>query len=383
MAGVRLRRVNHDTSWLITFSTDSSYPKSTFNLVSTATTCSMLSPADHAIESQLVDPWLDESVQVDYHAAFSEQKRTEPALCSSVSSLEDMLASEEEMQGAKSEDSRGTSKQIDAILISHPFTDHMHPGTLNDSSVPTRIPFFVTNDSKAALESLLGGKKRLADEKRTISLLDQAKHETAPERPSEDKKRTLPCNINIMQILPRERFSLLSGAASIAWSKLHGGILFLWQTSQSDLGSTHSLIYSPHGLGSKSVPAWLQADSKIHHEAILTSLDKIILPSWLSGVVNLGLSSALDLVTQEVYNAKRILATHEERKEARGLVAHLIKRYWLALETPDAQNDGLTKLKQRDANRQVEAQRIVTETLDPLNKSAQVLVLDINQPLVL
>lgn len=285
------------------------------------------------------------------------------------------------------------SKQIDAILISHPFTDHMHPGTLLDENVPSRIPFIVSQDAKSALESLLGERKKTLIDlgKSKLFVLDKAQHEITPEILLETNivkkkkgKEYLPSNVEILQITSQERFSIFSGAASIAWSKLHGGILFLWKKAIHRDEIYHSLIYSPHGIGTASIPTWLHAPSpNIHHEAILTSLDRITLPKWLSGIVNLGLSSATDLIVKEVYQAKRILATHEERKEAKGMVASLIKRYWLGLSTPDARNDGLTELKQKDANRQMEAQNIVNATLQHKKAKAQVLVLDINDPLLL
>ena len=329
--------------------------------------------------SQLIDPWLDESEQVDYHTAFSEQRRTLPALVTSIAGLENLLA--KEGYAGNASDKRGISRQIDAILISHPFTDHCHPGTLKDC--PSRIPILVTSDAKPALESLLGGRKKLENEKRAIYVLDKADHHEAPAFSNKQCTRILPCNVEILQILPRERFSMLSGAASIAWTKLHGGILVLWKPPLCDISTqtkTHSMIYTPHGIGVKSIPKWLSGKD-MFSGAILTSLDKIVLPSWLSGVVNLGLSSALDLIKQDVYTPKYILATHEERKEAKGIVARLITRYWLGLETPDAKNEGLTELKQKDVNRQVEAQSYVDTHVGP--KAVQVLVLDINEPLTL
>lgn len=280
------------------------------------------------------------------------------------------------------DDARRKSNQIDAILISHPFTDHMHPGTLLEKNVlSSRIPFLVSQDAKSALESLLGGKKKVGEGR--IFVIDQAKQDVAPNFLDEEIKKqiVLPSNVGILQLVPQERFSIFSGVASIAWSKLHGGILIMWKQASLD-GDSRSIIYSPHGIGTMSIPTWLQS-LPIHHEAILTSLDRITLPKWLSGIVNLGLSSAIDLILKEAYQAKRILATHEERKEAKGLVASLIKRYWLSLPTPDAKNDGLTELKQKDANRQKEAQEIVDAALRSSNKTAQVLVLDINQPLIL
>jgi hypothetical protein len=337
----------------------------------------------------LIDPWLDESEQVDYHASFSQQKRTTPALANSIDDLEALLKAED----AEAESNSSTSKprpkshRIDAILLSHPFTDHMHPPTIQ-KGMSEKTLFLVTWDSKAALMSLLGGKRKV--EERGINVLELVKADFT-QKPAflnnnernQTAKRALPYNLEIMQLQPRERFSLLAGPAGIAWSKLHGAILIMWSNPDHKDSSAsvehHSMLYTPHGISPTSIPTWLHKSATIESEAILTSLDKIVLPNWLSGVVNLGLPAAIDLIKQEVYTSKRILATHDERKEAKGLVATLIKRYWLGQSTPEAENQGLTHLKQQDEKRQQEGQNLVDSQLDPFGKKAKVLVLEVGE----
>ncbi|UZJ55437.1 hypothetical protein CBS101457_004757 [Exobasidium rhododendri] len=373
MSGVKLRRVNYDSSWLVTIRTDPIYRTSTFNL--------------------LIDPWLDESEQVDYHATFSGQKRTTPALASSIHDLESLLereGKEEDDVTEKGEhDERLPSRRIDAIVFSHPFTDHMHPPTLNDESVTSgRIPLFVTLDARPALETILGGKKKIESKYINIIEMTEAKHHKVPaflQSGSNTKSSSLPSNLEILQVLPQERFSPLAGPAGIAWGKLHGGVIILWKESNPNINkkgptSHHSILYSPHGISRLSTPFWLKST---HAHAIMTSLDKIVLPKWLSGVVNLGLPAAIDLIKEDVFQADYILATHDERKEAKGLVASLIKRYWLGQTSPDAQNHGLTKLKQRDECRQQEGQSLVNAALGGVVIKPRVLVLDVGQTLLI
>lgn len=275
---------------------------------------------------------------------------------------------------------RSPSRQVDAILLSHPFTDHTHPQTLKDSSIPKRIPYYVTEDSEGAFKKLAGG--------REVITIRHADHRTAPDFLSEsggaeslDKKsKKLPKNVCILKVQTQERFGILSGATGLAWPKLHGAVLILWKSLEK--GSYHSILYTPHGTSSTSMPIWLQ-DEKIQHEAIMTSLDKIVLPMWLSGTVNLGLPAAIESIEKGVYTAKRILATHDERKEAKGLVALLIKRYWLGSLSPDARHDGLNELKKRDDDRQAKAQEEIDAALAEVGTKTTALVLHVNQILSL
>lgn len=340
------------------------------------------------VSEQLIDPWLDESEQVDFHAAFSGQRRTTPALASSIGELEAMLEGE---GGDKDGHGRERSYKIDAIILSHPFTDHMHPPTLQDNSLSKEVPFFVTADAHGALQTMLGGKRK-ADARKIVPL-PCADHDQPPafvaqrgsvnEDGNDHRARVneaLPSNVMLLQIAAQERFSLLAGPAGIAWAKLHGAVLLLWKDVSTD--TLHSLLYSPHGITAASIPTWL-GSSLIHKHAILTSLDRIVLPKWLSGTVNLGLPAALQLLLQDRYNAKHIVATHDERKEAKGLVASLLKRYWLGSDEPDNPADSLSAHKLRDRDRERQGQEAVDAALAHSTKAAKINVLDVGEVLML
>jgi hypothetical protein len=263
----------------------------------------------------------------------------------------------------------------------------MHPPTLRDEAVSSgRIPLLVTSDAKSALETILGGKRKSNSHCINIIEMPTARPDQRPaflEAGSNTSTSSLPSNLEVMQVLPQERFSLLAGPAGIAWGKLHGAVLLLWKEAvpTKDDPLHHSIIYTPHGISTASTPTWLKSTTT---HAIMTSLDKIVLPNWLSGIVNLGLPAAIDMIKQGVFDAKYILATHDERKEARGLVASLIKRCWLGQETADSVNHGLTELKQRDKSRQKEGQDLVDAALPPHeSKGTTLLVLDVGQTLTL
>ncbi|CDS00295.1 hypothetical protein [Sporisorium scitamineum] len=127
MGAVELHKLNGDTSWLLRLPT--------------------WSPGKDARYYNLVlDPWLDATPQLDGSPLFSRQTRKEPAAFASVAQLDRWL--NDQSQG---------SGQLDAILFSHPFTDHLHPETIADDdslAVLQRATIFTTADLLSALRSL-------------------------------------------------------------------------------------------------------------------------------------------------------------------------------------------------------------------------------------
>lgn len=60
---------------------------------------------------------------MDFHPLFSAQTRIESAEFGNIGQLEEFLAKEAK---TGTEGRSSPSPQVDGILISHPFTDHMH-----------------------------------------------------------------------------------------------------------------------------------------------------------------------------------------------------------------------------------------------------------------
>lgn len=92
----RLTHLNADTSWLVELPRDA-----------------------QRIFKLLLDPWF-EGTQTDFHRLFSRQKHIIPAAIKNASEL-------------------GT---LDAVVISHEFTDHCHEATLR--GVSSEVPVFAT-----------------------------------------------------------------------------------------------------------------------------------------------------------------------------------------------------------------------------------------------
>lgn len=309
---------------------------------------------------------------MDVSRLFSVQRRRKAALASSVAALETLLAQEGRLPSSAEE--RTPSTCIDALLLSHPFTDHAHPATLVDRTLPLRIPLLVSSHANAALPHEVRGRD---GERRVVMELPHAHAHGAPD--VVHRTSPLPSNIRLFQTTPQTRLpAFLRGPPGLASQKLHGAIIVLWTRPPSR--QTYALLYTPHGAVPSSIPAWLSSPA-IEATALLTLLDTITLPRWLTNTVNLGLPGALPLLAagpqaqQPAFAARYLLDTHGEHKEARGLVAHLLRRYSLGhpqcLVHPchDAQ----------EQHKRQEAQRIVDEAVAQTGRTTKVLYLDVGQ----
>lgn len=203
--------------------------------------------------SLLIDPWLYGS-QTDLAAWFSRQWHTEK--CVSVDQL----------------------PQIDAILISHPFTDHCHKETLLKFS--SDIPVLA---APAAARKIRSWKHF------------QTLHEL-------DSNKSFGFESLELQYFPSGRFL----------DPVHAGLLFK--------GENKSLFYAPHGF---SVSNADKPGLKNIDVLISTSLH-YKLPFFLGGTINMGLENARDLA--RLLHAKHFVPTHDENKKAIGLVNRLANK---------------------------------------------------------
>ncbi|PWN24158.1 hypothetical protein BCV69DRAFT_21653 [Microstroma glucosiphilum] len=316
-----LRRLNGDTTWLVQLpflDVQSATRAKTYNL--------------------LIDPWLSDSEQIDFHSSFSSQSRNIASAYPTLSSLSQALAHEalekagqERVEYATEEERTkahggGGSGRIDGILISHPFTDHAHPQSLLEMPDRTEgddpLHLFCTQQSRKAVLSLFQ-KAGVEKDRYRIFLLPVvgegedffAKAQTA-----------LPAGIRIVRLPAKE--GLFS-----AWGDLHSGLAILWQSDGPD-STFSSIVYSPHGTLQTSLPSWL---SKAHHRLLVTSFDEQTLPllRLLTGPVALGFETAVLCCYSSEYTPKSktehysptiVVRTHDERKTAKGLVARVISR---------------------------------------------------------
>ncbi|CAD6913222.1 unnamed protein product [Tilletia controversa] len=289
----RALRLNGDTSWLITlpFRAEDGQER-TFNLV--------------------LDPWLDESNQIDMTFAFSVQTRVIKAVAGSLSEVDALIANSRD---DKDDASGSNSGRVDALVLSHPFTDHAHPQTLTDRSNRTDLRLSGTPDALRSIRGLPGLPFK------DVNTIPLASWDTSPL--NEPSSSPLAPGIRIVRLAAVERFAALRYGP--AWSTLHGGLAIVWQTEAGSSSSPRfgAIVYSPHGIMPASVPPWL---NKAEPRILIHSLHRQTLPVWLAGPVSLGFSNALDLCRPGSFQPHLLLGTHDEHKVAGGIVSRLLRR---------------------------------------------------------
>ena len=257
MTSITLRHLNDDSSWLIIFD-------------------------DFTI---LLDPWLFGS-QTDYCTCFSSQEHASP------SSIQDIQ--------------RDLAMNIDAIVISHEFTDHCHEQTLRSLS-PT-IPIFATTNAAKRIR-----RWSHFEHVYTIPILDsQPEDFTLHSLTNQQTQSNMPKTISVGYIPERKLFSLPS---------LHGATCMSFLVNRQQW---HSVLYIPHGCEQSSIREWLTQQSNVKICVLLQGFDRVFNPIWLGGLLNYGCRQAAELAA--AIEAKYWINTHDENKIARGFVSKFLKR---------------------------------------------------------
>ena len=116
-----------------------------------ADTCFMLHyPHDQASKpgrshyNILIDPWL-RGAQTDYFFWFSRQWHIEPSSVQTIADLNEMLCSVQSSSDNENTQDGREECYIDAVVVSHEFTDHCHKETLLE--VNRETPVFATKVS--------------------------------------------------------------------------------------------------------------------------------------------------------------------------------------------------------------------------------------------
>lgn len=221
--------------------------------------------------------------------------------------------------------------------------------TLLDPSVRLDIPFYGTKDSIPHLRKLFDSKtarQAMAEEdaptasSRHIHIIPTAQKNHLSWEAEPNQPTPLPSGFKILHAPALEpwHFSVSKGPA---WHKLHGGIVLLWETSKVETGELignggqkeynrtfDSLLYSPHGISTVSIPSWL---SQSEFKTLCHCLGEQSLPKLMGGVISLGLPNIKEISNSRTfptpaYRPNVLVATHDERKNSKGLVSKGLKR---------------------------------------------------------
>ena len=290
----------------------------------------------------LIDPWLAGG-QSDVASWFSQQFHASESAVKSIAEVEELARESEiltkglrlgEGRVATGEDADGLEETfIDAIAISHPFTDHCHKETLLE--VHPDVPVFAVEDAA----DLIRGWKHFRAVVTTQSFgVDGNNDWRSASQPP------LPEWISICRLLQRDDFLNYHSAVMIAFnnndnaSATSNGTIkgtkrrgHQKKDGQSD-DAAEAVIYTPHGIYSGDLNLIPTASPPIRTLAFLHGLHNVRIGT-VSGRTAQQLNSGAHngLKAQRVLNAKYWIGTHDEVKKGLGLVSWFLQRDIISL----------------------------------------------------
>ncbi|KAI9806455.1 MAG: hypothetical protein M1833_003642 [Piccolia ochrophora] len=312
-----LTHLNADTSWLIQLPRPESHA----------------SPAGRRYFNILLDPWFV-GPQSDVASWFSQQFHAIESAFGSIAAVEQSIRRIEGRPDREcpsnatrtSKDGEPTitdddESPIDAIAISHEFTDHCHQETLLE--VNEKVPVFATKVAQVPVKPRL---RLLTDSQKAAELIRSWSHfRTVIETPAFTGHGTSWRN-TVTDPLP--------GWLGIARVASQGSDLLYYHSAillTFDLGAgAEAIIYTPHGIVPDDLEPVSGADPPIRTLVLLHGLHDISVGRWQRGQLNLGAHNGLR--AQRLLHAKYWVGTHDEIKRGGGIVSFFLQRKVVALK---------------------------------------------------
>jgi hypothetical protein len=296
-----LTHLNADTTWLLSVPYPPSSP----------------SPRDRIYWHILVDPWL-RGGQSDVAPFFSQQWHKEPSIVQTIEEVEEVIrgiedvASGKKKYGAKedtividtgSEDVdvhtdrvEEDESWIDAVVVCHEFTDHMHKETLLE--IRKSVPIFAAPTAASRIRAW-----------KHFEFVAEIPRFTGDWRHSS-----------------RDPLPEWLGVSRVAYAGTD--LLYYHQAIMVAFGEqeAEAVVYTPHGISVKDLEPVAKADPRISTLGLLHGLQDIKLGAQL----NMGAHNGLK--AQRLLKAKYWIATHDEIKKGGGLVSWFLDRTIITLK---------------------------------------------------
>ena len=333
----------------------------------------------------LIDPWLSGG-QSDVASWFSQQFHATKSAVQSIAEVEE-LAREVEIlatglrlgAGRKTNAENGAQLEtfIDAVAVSHEFTDHCHKDTLLE--IHPSVPVFAIKEAAKLIE----GWRHF----QTIITLD-----TFGADGNRDWKRTsvppLPEWIGISRLLQKEDVLNYHAALMITFnlnerpaskrpksssSRKHRETPSLDSSANDE--AAEAVIYTPHGMYSGDLNLITDAEPPIQTLAFLHGLHNVRVGTASGRTAlqsNLGAHNGLK--AQRLLHAKYWIGTHDEIKTGGGLVSWFLQREVISV------NDALdAERRTRELGKGIADEELVdafegTNWIDLRNGESRVLV---------
>lgn len=294
-----LHHLNADTSWLLQIPRPpiAQFQRPYFNI--------------------LIDPWFA-GPQTDVANWFSQQWHAEASAVGSIAEAEQLISRIEDLcsNSAEIKEEPGTGV-IDAIAISHEFTDHCHKETLLE--VHPNVPVFAPPEAAKLVRSW--------NHFRTV-------HETpAFSGKGLDWRSTsispLPKWVGISRLQVESDFIYYHSALLIAFDHSIGtGATPGRKDSPDPEAFADCVVYTPHGIHPSAASPVVEASPPVRPLAFIHGLHDV----RLSKAQQLNLGAHNGLAAQRILKAKYWLATHDEVKKGGGIVGWFLQRKVISIE---------------------------------------------------
>ncbi len=279
----------------------------------------------------IIDPWFQGS-QVDVAAWFSTQWHLIESSVQTVEELNERLKKVDNVDLRQEYDpenvaGRRGNRLIDAIIVSHEFSDHCNKNTLLEFGSET--PVFATERAATLIESWKYFESVHVIPPLTARDPDWRKSSIG----------TLPHWLGISKIFAKSDAVDLHSALLIAFDL---GVSPDSDCPGHDMEKGEGIIYTPHGIHGQDLGPLRSVKPPIRTLALLHGLDEVFLsPFWQ---LNLGAHNGLE--AQRICQARYWISTHDEVKRGTGLVAPFLKRKALTLQ--DAMKAEKGEIKSKD-----------------------------------
>lgn len=328
-----LHHLNADTSWLLQI------PRP----------ANAIKHGSRVYYNVLIDPWFVGG-QSDVAKWFSQQWHATESAVKSVTQVDELARQVELLAGSlrlgrrkkatTAVDNGGDGQEeetlIDAVAISHEFTDHCHKDTLLE--VHRNVPVFATQEAAKLVSSWNHFRTVVT----TPTLQDHADWHDYSLLPlpswlsisrltaSKDALYyhsalliTFATHPILSQATPRKRSSLLS---------INGDGMDA-DSNENDMLNPASeaaecVIYTPHGIPHTALTPIATADPPLHTLAFLHGLHDVS----ISAAQQLNLGAKNGLLAQRLLKAKYWVATHDEVKKGGGIISWWLRRKAWTLE---------------------------------------------------
>lgn len=296
-----LTHLNADTTWLLSIPYPSSSP----------------SPKGRIYWHILVDPWL-RGGQSDVAKFFSQQWHREPSSVQTIEEVEDAIRGIEDVARGEvkekleeiiavdigSEDTEMLESGsgvagggwIDAVVVCHEFTDHMHKETLLEIS--KTVPVFAAPTAASRMRAW-----------KHFDFVAEIPRFTGDWRQS--SRAPLPEWLGVSRVA-------YSGSDLLYY---HQAIMVAFGEEEAE-----AVIYTPHGISPTDLQPVAEADPRIRTLGLLHGLHDIKLGAQL----NMGAHNGL--MAQRLLGAKYWIGTHDEIKKGGGLVSWFLDRKIITLK---------------------------------------------------